>query len=169
MDLLEKKKRLSSGWVAWFSITKLVSSEIVIFRFLDLRISIKPTLCFAQSTYAGHKYSALSLRSSPYPNFLRTVHVVSCLPLWINSACRNKKPGQRKTATKGIRKQFNCLHSTLQAICYKHLSHSWPICYLCPTYTREIKVEIKLIFEDTKPPSLKKNVYFQGQCVLRVS
>lgn len=45
-------------------------------------------------TYSGHKYSSLSLRSSPYPNFLRTVHVVSCRPLWINSLCRNKKPGE---------------------------------------------------------------------------
>ena len=73
----------------------------LVFEFFLLGDSTSQEYALDLSTYAGHKYSALSLRSSPYPNFLRTVHVVSCLPLWMNSACRNKKPGQKKQRKTG--------------------------------------------------------------------
>lgn len=95
-----------------FNVIEYHASSSDIFTFPTWELSLPYAL--HKSTYAGHKYSALSLRSSPYPNFLRTVQVVSCLPLWMKSVCRNKKPGQRnqrKSGTPGIKKhKFNCLY-----------------------------------------------------------
>ena len=45
-----------------------------------------------ERTYGGNKKSSRKDKSSPYPNFRNTVHVVSSLPRWINSECKNAKP-----------------------------------------------------------------------------
>lgn len=43
-------------------------------------------------TYLGTKKASVNRKSSAYPNFLRTVQVVSSLPRWINIVWRYKNP-----------------------------------------------------------------------------
>ena len=45
-----------------------------------------------ERTHGGNKKSSRKDKSSPYPNFRNTVHVVSSLPRWINNECKNAKP-----------------------------------------------------------------------------
>ena len=59
-------------------------------KFKEKPISISKTN--NNCTHCGETYSVVSWRLSSYPNFLSTVHVVSCRPFWMNSVCRNKKP-----------------------------------------------------------------------------
>lgn len=44
------------------------------------------------NTYGGNKYSGVSSKSSSYPKRRKTVQVVSCLPRWMKSVCRKRKP-----------------------------------------------------------------------------
>lgn len=44
------------------------------------------------TTHLGSKKSSLRSRSSPYPNFRKTVQVVSIRPCWMNIVWRYKKP-----------------------------------------------------------------------------